>query len=299
VKNEEEQMQPTWLDRAAYPFQSRYLDLEMGRLHYVDEGQGPPIVFVHGTPTWSFEYRTLIAHFSKTHRCIALDHIGFGLSDKPREWGYRPADHARNLAALIEHLGLGEFTLVVHDFGGPIGLSYAIEHPEQIERLVIFNTWMWSLADNKQVQSASKLVNGPLGAFLYKRLNASPRWLLKMVWANKATLTPEVHRAYTSVHTTPEERQGMYQLARELLGSSEWYDSLWERRERLADIPTLLLWGQRDATFGAVLERWRTALPQAQVVAFPNAGHFVMEEEPSVAQHIEAFFAQSVVLAGS
>ncbi len=99
---------------------------------------------VHGTPTWSFMYRHLIRDLSPRYRCIAPDHLGFGLSDRPAGWSYRPEDQARNLARLIETLGLKDLTLVVHDFGGPIGLAYALDHPENVRRLVLFNTWMWS-----------------------------------------------------------------------------------------------------------------------------------------------------------
>lgn len=208
-------MDTSWIDRNQYPFISRYLELEMGRLHYIDEGQGPTILFVHGTPTWSFIYRDLIKHLSKHYRCIAADHIGFGLSDKPAGWSYRPSDHSRNLAALIEHLGLKEFTLVVHDYGGPIGLGYAVEHPEQITQLVIFNTWMWPLEDNQQIRKADPFLRGSLGKWLYLKLNASPRFLLPSLWANKSSLTPALKGHYTKVHTHPEERQGMYQLALE------------------------------------------------------------------------------------
>lgn len=287
-----------WLDSAAYPFKARYLDLAMGRMHYVDEGQGEPIVFVHGTPTWSFLYRDLIKRLSTRYRCIAPDQIGFGLSDKPASWTYLPADHSRNLTALIEHLNLREITLVVHDFGGPIGLGYAVEHPENVARLVVFNTWMWSLADDLQARRVDRFVRGALGKLLYTRLNASPRFLLPALWANKATLTPEVRKAYTGVHAHAQDRMGMYQLARELLGSSDWYDGLWERRARLANIPALLLWGLKDATFGPALARWREAFPCAQVLTFPHAGHFVIEEESSVAEHVAAFIDQPAAVYG-
>jgi len=291
-------MGPQWLDRTIYPFTSRYLDLAMGRMHYVDEGQGEPIVFVHGTPTWSFLYRDLIKRLSARYRCVALDQIGFGLSDKPVNWTYRPADHTRNLATLIEHLDLHAITLVVHDFGGPIGLGYAVEHPQNVARLVVFNTWMWSLEDDLHVRRADRLVRGALGKFLYTRLNASPRFLLKALWANKATLTPEVHKAYTAVHPQAQDRMGMYQLARELLGSSDWYGGLWERRARLANIPALLLWGLKDATFGPALGRWREVFPQAQAITFPDAGHFVMEEEPSVGERVETFIDERAAVYG-
>jgi len=109
---------PEWLDRREYPFESRWLDVEAGRLHYVDEGQGAPVLMVHGTPTWSFMYRHLVKALRARHRCVAPDHLGFGLSERPREWSYRPVDQARNLTRLVEALGLKDLTLVVHDYGG-------------------------------------------------------------------------------------------------------------------------------------------------------------------------------------
>lgn len=269
-----------WVDRSAYPFRSSYLDLGAGRLHYVDEGSGPALLFVHGTPTWSFLYRHLLRELSRDHRVVAVDHLGFGLSDKPAGWGYRPADHARNLALLVEHLGLDDFTLVVHDFGGPIGLSYALEHPERVRSLVLFNTWLWSLRGTP-AERASRAMSGPLGRFLYRRLNFSPRVLLKAVYGDKGKLTPSIHRQYIAPFPTAASREAPWVLARELIGSSDWYEGLWGRLDRIADKPALLLWGMKDPTFGAAaLERWRGALRNSRVVEFPEAGHFVQEEAP-------------------
>lgn len=287
-------MHQEWLDRTSYPFTPHYIDLAAGRMHYIDEGHGAPIVFVHGTPTWSFLYRDLIKCLSPQYRCIAPDHIGFGLSDKPTDWTYRPRDHAQNLSTLIEQLDLQNIILVVHDFGGPIGLSYAINNPEHVSQMIIFNSWMWSLADNQQARQAYSLLRRPIGKWLYMQLNLSPRFLLPFLWANKATLTPAVQRAYTSIHRQPQERLGMYRLACALLESTEWYNELWQRREQLAHIPTLLLWGLKDATFGSTLDRWRAIVPDAQVISFPSIGHFVMEEA-SVASYVETFLAEQAV----
>ena len=135
---------PAWLDTTAYPFAHHYAALPAGRMHYVDEGRGEPILFVHGTPTWSFEFRHLIRALCPTHRCLAPDHLGFGLSERPDGFGYRPDDHAANLEAFVEQLQLDRFTLVVHDFGGPIGLPLALRRPERVRRLVVLNSWMWS-----------------------------------------------------------------------------------------------------------------------------------------------------------
>lgn len=266
--------------RAVYPFESHYIEVNGGRMHYVDEGEGPPIVMVHGTPTWSFLYRNLLSALVKSHRVVAIDHLGFGLSDKPEEGDYRPETLARNLEALIWRLDLEDIVLVVHDFGGPIGLSYAIEHPENIRALVLFNTWMWSLGGTR-AEKASKIMAGPIGRFLYKRLNFSPKVLIKAAFADKSKLTKDIHRHYVEAFPTSADRHAPWVFARELIGSTDWYESLWSRREQIADKPALALWGMKDPTFGPdALARWKETLRNVKVVEFPDAGHFVQEEAP-------------------
>ncbi len=290
----------TWLDRAEYPFESRYLDLPDGRMHYVDEGEGQPIVFVHGMPTWSFLYRRMIRTLRANYRCVALDHLGFGLSGPSRSSAYKPADHARNLAALIEHLGLRDIVLVVHDFGGPIGLSYAIDHPEHVAAIALFNSWLWSLEAYPEAQQASKIIHGPLGKFLYTRLNISPRFLLKSVMGDKRKLTGEIHHHYTAPFPDAASRLPQWLLARELTDSGAWYDDLWRRRAALADIPALLLWGMRDPTFKERdLQRWQEFWSNAEVVRFPDAGHFVQEEAPNEASAALQTFLQTVTVAAA
>jgi pimeloyl-ACP methyl ester carboxylesterase len=280
-----------WIDANQYPFQSRFFNSGEGRMHYVDEGHGAPIVLVHGTPTWSFLYRHLIAGLSRRYRVIAIDHLGFGLSEKPAGATYRPADHARRLANLLACLDLDPITLVVHDFGGPIGLSYAIAQPWKVRSLVLFNTWMWSLADHVNVRRVSRLAASPLGALLYRGLNVSPRLLLPMVYGDQSKLTPEIHRHYVQAFASRKERMGPWVLARELVGSNDWYASLWERRAVLATKPALLLWGLKDPTFGPdALSRWEAALPLAESVPFADAGHFVQEEVgPTLTGYIASF----------
>lgn len=269
-----------WPDRAEYPFAPHHFESGDGRMHYVDEGEGEPVVLVHGTPTWSFLYRHLIRALSRSHRVIAPDHLGFGLSEKPADAPYHPEDHARRLEALLEHLALEGITLVVHDFGGPIGLSYAVRHPGRVRRLVLFNTWMWSLAGDRSVERASRLLGGPVGRFLYTRLNFSPRVLIPALVGDRSRLSREAHRHYVEAFPSAKERVAPWVFARELLGSAEWYDSLWGRRDRLREIPALIVWGMRDRAFGpAVLERWREALPGARVARIEGAGHLVQEEE--------------------
>ena len=176
-----------WLNPTLYPFASHHLDVGPGRMHYVDEGEGVPIVMVHGTPSWSFLYRHLIRGLSADFRCVAPDHLGFGLSDKPEAFAYTPKAHAENLETLIKTLNLKDVVLMVHDFGGPIGLSYALDHPENVRALVIMNTWLWRY---RALGQAGRVLGNPLGRFLYERLNFSVSVLLKRVaFADSGVLT--------------------------------------------------------------------------------------------------------------
>jgi haloalkane dehalogenase len=267
-----------WVDRNEYPFQDHYLDLAMGKMHYVDEGQGHPIVMVHGTPEWSFGYRHLIRGLSKNYRCIACDHIGFGLSEKPANWSYLPEAHAKNLTDLIDYLNLKDLTLIVHDYGGPIGLSYAIDHPENISHLILMNTWMWSLNHDSHF-TGTKLFAGRLGRFLYEHLSFSARVILPLSMGSQSKLMRQTHQQYLKPWRTPEERHGTWVFARELIGSSSWYDSLWQRRSSLRDKPALILWGMKDFAFRKVeLEKLESVFHNPTIETFEDTGHFIAEE---------------------
>jgi pimeloyl-ACP methyl ester carboxylesterase len=270
---------PPWLNRSLYPFVSRFFDSADGRMHYIDEGAGSPIVFVHGTPTWSFLYRHIITRLRVAHRVIAVDNLGFGLSDKPARAPYEPRHHARRLASLLDSLELTGVTFVVHDFGGPIGLSVAIAQPERVQALVLFNTWMWSLDDDPAIARGARLASTWLGRLLYRHLNFPVRALMPTAMGDRSVLTPEIHRHYAAPLGTPDERMGAWACARALLGAGPWFEELWSQRERLRGKPMLLLWGMKDSAFGPrYLERWHQEFPNAQVHTFASSGHFVPEE---------------------
>lgn len=263
-------------------------------MSYLDEGSGPPLVFVHGTPTWSFEYRHLIKALAPRFRCLAPDHLGFGLSERPAGASYDPASHAARLRAWVEALGLREFSLVVHDFGGPIGLPLALDASLGVKNLVIFNAWMWSLAEDPLMRRRARLAASWLGRWMYRRLNASLRLIMPSAYGDRRLLTPSIHRQYLSVFKDFDGRERvLWALARALLGSSLFYDSLWARRASLARLPVLLCWGERDSAFQPyVLARWREIVPQAKVCALPRAGHWPHEEDPAaVLAAVQAFFA--------
>lgn len=271
-------MTPAWLDRSAYPFRSHWLEIDGARMHYLDEGHGPTVLMVHGTPTWSFLYRHLVTALRDRFRCVVPDHLGFGLSDKPAGDAYRPADQARRLGALVDALGLKEVALVVHDFGGPIGLGWALDHPDAVRSLVLFNTWMWSFAGERRYERLGRLLASPVGRILYERLGASVHLVFRRALADRTRYTRAVHAQYAAPQRDAGARHATWIYARELLGSSDWLDGLWRRRARLAPLPALLIWGLKDPAFAGALPRWRTVLRAAEVVELPEVGHAPPEE---------------------
>lgn len=270
---------PLWLDRKHYPFQSRYIQLEAGQMHYVDEGEGPPLLFIHGTPTWSFLYREIIMALRTQYRCIAVDHLGFGLSENPSNYRGRPEDHAINLIEFIEALELNKITLVVHDFGGPIGLGAGIQLAHRIDRVVLMNSWLWATKDNEQALKIDRLINGWLGRMLYLQFNFSPKVLLKKGFADQSKLTKSVHRHYTQPFPTKTARVPLLNIAKSLVGSSDWYQQQWDKLDRLADKQWFILWGMKDVFLNEnYLDKWIARLPKADVRQL-DCGHFVQEEQ--------------------
>jgi haloalkane dehalogenase len=279
VRRLDTERDPAWLDREEYPFASRYWRTPAGLMHYVDEGEGEPIVMVHGVPTWSFNFRKLIKRLSPRYRCVAMDHLGFGLSDKPPAWDYRPEALAANVAALVDGLGLKRVTLVVHDWGGPVGLSYALERPECVARLVLLNTWMWSTRGNSRQELAARGLSSPVYRLLEERFNFTARAFMPQLMGDGARLSRDIHRHYVEPLRERDDRRGCWSLIRAMMHSGEWLDGLWRRRDRIAGIPALVMWGLRDRAFTREdLERWRGVFDEADVRALPHVGHFPHEE---------------------
>ncbi|MFP4057562.1 MAG: alpha/beta fold hydrolase [Candidatus Brocadiia bacterium] len=270
---------PPWLDRQLYPFAPHDFWHPAGRVHYVDEGSGPPLVLLHGNDTWSFLYRHLIGALAGRFRCLAPDYLGFGLSEKPPRWSYRPADHAAVVAALVDALGLDDITLVVHDWGGPIGLSYAIERPGRVRRVVAMNTWMWPLRGQWRFEGFARLVGGPLGRMLVRRLHLFPRVLMPLLVVDKSRWDRKIRAHYVRPQPRPADRAGVAAFPRHLLASTPWLEGLWARRRRLARLPALLVWGLRDPAFRRrELRTWEGIFHNHVTLARDDAGHYVAED---------------------
>ncbi|NJP07851.1 MAG: alpha/beta fold hydrolase [Chloroflexaceae bacterium] len=285
---------PIWLDRNEYPFESRFWQLPAGKMHYIDVGSGNPIVFVHGIPTWSFLYRRLIRHLSEQHRCIAIDHLGFGLSDKPTTFSYHPQALASHLETLINGLDLRNITLVVHDWGGSIGLPYALRYPHNVQRMILFNTWMWSIKGDQRAERFAALLTGPWYSLLNRWCQITTRVFVPQSYVDKTKLTPTIHRHYIEPLRHYDDQKGAQMLARAILWADDTMAGLWEQRQQLATIPTLILWGLRDMAFSRQdMQRWADLFAQGQVHPFDHVGHFPQEElEPQVLYPlVDAFLA--------
>jgi haloalkane dehalogenase len=270
---------PAWLDPAEYPFASNTFHHPDGRMHYVDEGKGPAILFVHGTPEWSFGFRHVIKAFRDSHRCIAIDHLGFGLSDKPAAADFTVSAHARRLQHFIDHLGLKGILLVVTDFGGGIGLQHALEHPTNVKGIVLYNTWMWDLMPDKRFSRPTAIMKSRLGSFLYRRLGFSVQVMMPSAYGDKRKLTKAIHAHFKHALPNAPARTATFACVQEIKNAGPFWNAQWSKVERLRSIPTLLCWGLKDRFFPPdLLERWRKALPHAAVKEFPEAGHFVHEE---------------------
>ncbi|HSI72606.1 MAG TPA: alpha/beta fold hydrolase [Fimbriimonas sp.] len=274
-------MIPRWIDRDEFPFVVHTHDTPEGRIAYTDEGKGRVLLFVHGNASWSFLYRHLIRSLSKEYRCVAVDHLGFGLSDKPPKADYTPAAHARRLEEFVESLDLREVTLVAHEFGGPIGVAWAMQNKERLKSIVLFNTWLWSLRQNKQAMEIYKIFDHWINRFYYTQLRASPKFFLPILVADVHEMSKHVTEQYLFPWREHKSRQGPYMLARHLIRSSDWLDDLWERRAELEDVPMLLLWGENDEISGEEgLNRFAASFPEARPVRLWGTGNFVPQDAP-------------------
>jgi len=273
-----------WLDKSEYPFELRTVEINSSKLHYVDEGRGPIILFIHGTPTWSFIYRNQIKALSKQFRCIAIDHLGFGLSDHPQNFSYTPQAHSEILDQFIETLKLKAINLVVHDFGGPIGLASAIKQPENFNSITIMNSWLWSFDDDPEVMKISKMLSGRFGRFLYTRMNFSAKFLMPKGFSDKKRLTKQLHKQYLKPFNSARKRLSCWVFARELHLSSAWFADLENNAYKLSDIKISMIWGMNDELIKIhQLKKWREltrTFTNINYQELDNVGHFAQEEAP-------------------
>jgi cis-3-alkyl-4-acyloxetan-2-one decarboxylase len=280
--------------RSQYPFESRWYAPQGLRYHYVDEGVGDrPVVAVHGNPTWSFYWRRLISGMADRTRVLAVDHIGCGLSDKPAHYDYTLTRHRDNLVAWIQSLDLQRITLVVHDWGGAIGLAAALEVPSRIERLVLLNTGAFPPPYLPWRIAACRLPL--LGTLAVRGLNAFARAAVSMAVARQRRLPPIAAAGLLAPYDRWASRVAIDRFVRDIptRRTHPTYavlETLEQRLPELADRRALMIWGMRDWCFRPeCLERFQQVWPAAETLRLADVGHYVMEDAPE--ETVEAIAA--------
>lgn len=265
--------------RQLYPFESRFVDVGGARMHYVDQGSGSPLLMLHGNPTWSFYYRDLIRGLDGSHRVIAVDHIGCGLSDKPQRYPYTLATHIANLERFVEHLDLNDITLVLHDWGGAIGCGFALRHLDRIRRLVVFNT----AAFHGRTPWRIRVCRWPMfGALAVRGLNAFAAGATRMACCRR--MPPEVRAGYVLPYDSYANRIATLRFVQDIpvRPSHPTYpliESIDAGLARLRDRPMMICWGMRDFCFNETfLSGWTERFPEAEIHRFEQAGHYVVED---------------------
>ena len=291
-----------------YPFENQFFELGSFRLHYLDEGQGEPVVMLHGNPSWSFYYRNLVQALRHRYRTIVPDHIGCGLSDKPdrRDYPYTLKQRVDDLDKLLEHLKVDErITLVLHDWGGMIGMAYASKYPERIARLILFNTAAFRLPDRKKFPLALKICrNTALGEFLVLKLNAFALCAAR-IGCKRNPMSPSLRGAYCAPYDTPSNRIAILRFVQDipLQPGDSGYDLVVEIENRLelfSTMPMLVCWGMKDFVFDHnFLNEWQKRFPLAEVHTFSDCGHYILEDANDEVVPIVEQFLESHPIANS
>lgn len=277
------------VSRELFPFAEHWLSLEGGiRMHYVDEGPraAPAVLMLHGNPTWSFYWRRLITALSPTHRVIAPDHVGCGKSDKPDDarYSYRLARRIADIERLVDALELRDLTLIVHDWGGMIGMGVMHRRPQLLAKLVLLNTAAFPLPTSKRMPASLWLArNTGLGAVLVRGANAFARAATRLC-VTRRPLAPEIREALCAPYDSWDHRRAVLRFVQDipLRPGDPGFELLGEvgaKLHQFDDRPVLIAWGLRDFVFDEhFLRVWERELPHAEVHRFHDAGHYVLED---------------------
>jgi haloalkane dehalogenase len=265
-----------------YPFKSNYYRLKSGyNYHYVDEGKGETVLMLHGNPSWSFLFRNLIKKLSEEYRVIAPDHLGLGLSDKPGDFPYRLETHIDNLEEFIDALGLKNITLLMHDWGGPIGMGCAERYPEKIKRIIITNTAAFTFHKIPLRLAVCRIPY--FGEFIVQKLNLFAKFATLMTTVNP--MPSDVKAGYLFPFQIPGSRNA---VSRFVMDIPVWPDDVsYELLVRIEhglwvfkEYPICIIWGMKDWCFSKkILRRWLDFLPSAEVHKIKKAGHFLFEDK--------------------
>ncbi|MGJ8654403.1 MAG: alpha/beta fold hydrolase [Opitutaceae bacterium] len=268
--------------RIEYPYDGNTIDLSSGAaMHYLDEGVGPVVLMLHGNPTWSFYYRNLVNTLvEKGFRCIVPDHIGCGLSDKPKDYQYTLDQRINDVAQLIDHLGIEKFDLVVHDWGGAIGCGLAGRRPEAVDKIVLLNTAAYL---SKRIPWRIASIKVPvIGEFVIRAMNgfAGPAAIMSV----KTPLTDRVKRGMLWPYRSWADRVAVWNFVKDipLCKKHRSYETLAvveSNLSKLADKKIQIVWGGKDFCFNMhFYKRWQSIFPNAEQCLFSQHGHYILED---------------------
>jgi len=274
--------------RDGYPFRSHFLDRHGLQYHYIDEGSGEAVVMVHGNPTWSYFFRRVIGALSPGYRCIAPDHMGCGLSDKPDEsrYDFRLRSRVADFSALMDHLNLERVTLMGHDWGGMIAMAWAVANADRVARIVVTNTAGFFPPGGKGIPLRLRIVRN-LSAFarpavLYGNLFARGA----IIMAPRKRLSADARKGLLAPYNSPRNRIATLRFVQDipLVAGDPGFDivdDVSRNLDRLTEVPMLILWGKHDFVFDVdYYNEWCRRFPAAECHLFEDAGHYLLEDVP-------------------
>ncbi|HSB60163.1 MAG TPA: alpha/beta fold hydrolase [Vicinamibacteria bacterium] len=278
-----------------FPVEHRFLDLDGPRIHYVDEGHGQTLLLLHGNPAWSFLYRKMIPRLRGRFRCVAPDYPGYGMSEAPPGYRYTPQEHSASLERFVDRLGLRDLTVMVQDWGGPVGFGLAGRRPELVRRFIIGNTFAWPLDGEARIRVFSALMGGPVGRALTRAFNFVPRFFFWRGFARP--LARGVREMYLAPWKDPARRIAAVVGPRQLIAASGFLRTVEAGLPGLADRPALIVWGRRDFAFGeAEAARFARLFPKNRMIFYDDASHFLQEDVGDrIAEAVERFFGEEGV----
>jgi haloalkane dehalogenase len=265
-------------DRTLYPFEDRWFDSSAGRMHYIDEGTGPTILFCHGNPTWSFLYRGIVSRLQNRFRCVAVDYLGFGLSERPAGYGYTIEEQTRTLGELVDHLALADFISMGQDWGGPVSLTVATERADRVSGVVLGNTWFWPATISFQ------LFSRVMGSGFMQRKILEDNFFVERIMPRSTVrkLSEPERDHYRKVQPTPEARRGVAVMPKQIVDARPLLSRLArDVPAKLGSKPALIFWGMKDPGFRPrMLPRVRQAFNDVEVIELRQASHYFQEDAP-------------------
>ena len=267
------------ISKETWNVEHRFIELKDGsKVHYIDEGHGPVLLFLHGNPSYSFQWRGLIQQLRGSFRCVALDYPGFGFSSAPPSFGFTPAEESAALEEFVNRLELRDITLVMQDWGGPVGLAFAERRPELVQAVILGNTWAWPTDTSSARGKFSVVAGGPIGEFLQTSFNGFTR--LGIQNGIKTKLSQDTFNAYIAPSANPKRRGVGAFYPGQINQARDFFEMVESNLGRLREKPALIFWGLRDVGFPRTdIERFKQTFPTHRIIEFPNADHFFFEDE--------------------